>query len=242
MQQDARYLPPFCNILEWLGSQRPAGSESLTLRLDDLQDVLRHVLAAVPLDQDAYFAAHPGIAQEVERGHYASAAHHFVLHGYFEGRTHHASQDDSDRPALPSYKSLKSRLKVRPYQGTLYADLSFSEFCDLLRMIVGAIPVDESWYCARYPDVAEAIRKGAVASAAEHFVATGYFASRWPFPFDLDEAWYLSRYPDVRQEMTEVVGETPKEHFIRQGYGQGRFPSRSWACLQWDKPFDRKAC
>jgi hypothetical protein len=43
------------------------------------------------------------------------------------------------------------------------------------------IIVDEKWYLATNPDVADSIRAGIVASAQEHFDKDGYREGRLPF-------------------------------------------------------------
>jgi hypothetical protein len=45
-----------------------------------------------------------------------------------------------------------------------------------------AIDIDEGWYLAEYPDVAEAIRGGAVASAKQHFEKDGFKEGWLPRP------------------------------------------------------------
>lgn len=42
--------------------------------------------------------------------------------------------------------------------------------------------VDEPWYLAQYPDVAEAVRKGALPSARHHFLRHGYAEGRKASP------------------------------------------------------------
>ena len=44
------------------------------------------------------------------------------------------------------------------------------------------IKVDEQWYLAQNPDVAEDVRKGVIASGQAHFDAFGYCEGRLPFP------------------------------------------------------------
>jgi hypothetical protein len=44
------------------------------------------------------------------------------------------------------------------------------------------MPVNERWYLQEYPDVAESVRKGVVASGEQHFAEDGYREGRLPFP------------------------------------------------------------
>jgi hypothetical protein len=45
----------------------------------------------------------------------------------------------------------------------------------LIRRLIVDVAVAESWYLESYPDIAEAIRQGVVASVTAHFVQDGYF-------------------------------------------------------------------
>ena len=66
----------------------------------------------------------------------------------------------------------------------------------MLRPIIGqiqvdrfprAIPVDEAWYLAEYPDVQEAVSGGSFTSARQHFEREGFKEGRLP-----SEGWSLS--------------------------------------------------
>jgi hypothetical protein len=50
---------------------------------------------------------------------------------------------------------------------------------DVVRLFLERVAVDEEWYAATYPDVAEAVRDGSIASAQEHFVRWGYEEGRF---------------------------------------------------------------
>lgn len=75
-------------------------------------------------------------------------------------------------------------------------DLTLDQLVSLIRILLASIPVDETWYQAAYPDVAQAIRSGAVKSAKAHFVANGYFEGRLPAKAPADKAFYASQYPE----------------------------------------------
>ncbi|WP_216856474.1 hypothetical protein, partial [Acidisphaera sp. S103] len=53
---------------------------------DDVVDVLKKFLEAVPVDEDWYLAEYPAIGGFVKRTPTESASSHFYKHGYFEGR------------------------------------------------------------------------------------------------------------------------------------------------------------
>jgi hypothetical protein len=50
---------------------------------------------------------------------------------------------------------------------------------DVVRLFLERIAVDEQWYVETYPDVAEAVRDGSIASAKEHFLFWGYVEGRF---------------------------------------------------------------
>jgi hypothetical protein len=106
----------------------------------------------------------------------------------------------------------------------LKVDLTYDEFLAILRQVLQATPVEESWYRETYPDVAEAIDTGIYRSAKHHFVANGYLEGRRPFPLSVDEAWYLEAYPDVKDGIKEGLFASASEHFARHGYEEGRRP------------------
>jgi hypothetical protein len=53
---------------------------------DELLDIVKSLLIAVPVDEEWYLKKYPDVAEAVAGGRYRSAKHHFVEEGYFEGR------------------------------------------------------------------------------------------------------------------------------------------------------------
>lgn len=96
----------------------------------------------------------------------------------------------------------------------------------ILQRFLETIPIDEEWYLATYPDVADAIRNGAFTSAQQHFVANGYFEGRIPFPHEVDEDWYVTNYPDVADSLKFGEIRSPHEHYAEHGYAEGRLPAQ----------------
>jgi hypothetical protein len=125
-------------------------------------------------------------------------------------------------PHLSSFAFLKGQLRRAGIDETSNADICFEEFLDIIRILLRAIPVDEAWYLAEYPDVAAAIAAGDIRSAQHHFIASGYFEGRLPSPLDLDEVWYLSTYPDVADGIAPGDFQSAQEHFREHGYDEGR--------------------
>ena len=73
--------------------------------------------------------------------------------------------------------------------------------------------LDEKWYLATYPDVAEAGVDPIV-----HYLRHGAFEGRNPSR-DFDTNWYLAEYPDVAEE-----GANPLVHYLKWGAAEGRVP------------------
>ena len=101
---------------------------------------------------------------------------------------------------------------------------SYEPFHDALRLLLAGIDVDEDWYLAQNPDIAEAIRAGTTESAKRHFVEYGYFEGRLPFHIAVDERWYLLQNPDVAENVRRGVVESAQRHFELNGYREGRLP------------------
>ena len=78
----------------------------------------------------------------------------------------------ADIDHLFSFARLKDILELRGYDKG-YEDVAVSRagLTLLMQRYVARFPLDEVWYRAVNPDVDDAIRSGAIASATEHFVS-----------------------------------------------------------------------
>lgn len=105
--------------------------------------------------------------------------------------------------------------------------MSINDLRKMVQLIAERIAVDESWYLSQYKDVATAVQKGAIPSAAAHYRTTGFNEGRLPVPPEIDDRWYLKTYPDVAKAIQ--MGQVPsaKEHFIVAGFREGRLPAPS---------------
>jgi hypothetical protein len=101
---------------------------------------------------------------------------------------------------------------------------TYEDFVKMLRLLIAGIEVDEPWYLQRYPDIAEAIRRGDVRSAQQHFVDDGYFEGRQPFPIRVNERWYLMQNTGVADFVRQGKLESGQQHFEENGYFEGRLP------------------
>ena len=81
-----RYLPPFEVIKSTLNLTSSRGRTRVDMTYEDLQQVIRTLLAVVEVDETYYLSRNPDVAAGIRQGAIGSAREHFVDHGYFEGR------------------------------------------------------------------------------------------------------------------------------------------------------------
>lgn len=112
-----------------------------------------------------------------------------------------------------------------------YVELLESRLLELLHALLNGVSVDEKWYLATYPDVAAAVRTGAMKSAREHYIRAGYFENRLPGPIRVDESWYTAEYPDVSAAIKSGAFKSGQQHFERNGFKEGRLPAAGWSLL-----------
>ena len=82
---------------------------------------------------------------------------------------------------LPPFDQIRRAVEISTVRGELRVSLSYDDFIKIIRLMISGIQVDEEWYLNEYPDIAQAIRDGKVASARQHFIEDGYFEGRRPF-------------------------------------------------------------
>ena len=125
---------------------------------------------------------------------------------------------------LPPFELIRRSIEISTVRGELRVNLSYENFVALLRQIIQGIEVDEAWYASAYEDIGEAVQKGGVPSARQHFVHDGYFEGRLPFPIRVNEAWYLKQNPDVADSIRDGSVSSAQAHFEKDGYREGRLP------------------
>jgi hypothetical protein len=125
---------------------------------------------------------------------------------------------------LPPFEGIKALVSFADVKGELTVSASYTQFAELIRTLLQGIDVDEAWYLQQYPDVADAIQKGIVASAREHFLNDGYFEGRLPFQIMVNEAWYLEQNPGVAEYIKRGDLISAQQHFNDNGYREGRRP------------------
>ena len=125
---------------------------------------------------------------------------------------------------LPPFEEIKAYLTFAAVKGELTVSASYNQFTSMIRTLLQGVEVDDVWYLGQYPDVADAIRKGTIKSAKDHFLNDGYFEGRLPFPIEVDEAWYLEQNPGVAEYIARGELESAQRHFNDHGYREGRKP------------------
>ena len=208
----------------WMASCAADGTTSLKPTFDDVLDVLKALLTAVPVDEDWYKATYAAVADFVTRSPAETATLHFRKHGYFEGRKPFAP-GWRGLTAPVAFAELKTRLPVNPRRGRLLVTIERVEFIRLVKTILRAVPVDEAWYRNTYPAAAKMIDGGTFRSATEHFAEQGYFDGWLPFDIIVDDEWYVARYDHVRTGLQRGVARSAKDHFLQVGYHEGCRPT-----------------
>jgi hypothetical protein len=209
------------------------------MRYEDLLDLIRHLLVAIPVDEVWYRSRYPDVARSIAASNFASASGHYVQHGYFEGRQPFEHESETCGFPVP-FTSVEATLEVTPGREGLQLHISNEQLCQLLCRFLGSICVDQEWYCNTYPSVSQAIGQGKFPNAMQHFMRHGYLEGRWPFDMYLDEPWYLDRYPDVKPSIDAGAFQSAREHYQRVGYRQGRLPARFWFVELWDRAWVAK--
>jgi hypothetical protein len=126
---------------------------------------------------------------------------------------------------IAPFEVVKKKIKLSGHNGAGRVDMRYAEFIDVLKLLLRAVPVDEQWYLAHYPDVATAVLSGTYKSGKHHFVEEGYFEGRTPCEFSVDEEWYSKTYADVASGLATGMIESARDHFLSHGYREGRLPA-----------------
>ena len=125
---------------------------------------------------------------------------------------------------METYAALLNLKIIIPSSKTSYVAVDRDFWHSLFAARVADVDLDETWYLARYPDVADAMRQGTLDSAREHYVATGYLEHRMPYLIEVDNDWYLAQYGDVDEAVQNRIFFSAQDHFEEMGYREGRFP------------------
>jgi hypothetical protein len=137
---------------------------------------------------------------------------------------HDGERDDGETRYMPSIQGLLARLGCKPNPNPndeLRISYRFLSF--LLSEWISHAPFDEKYYLEKNPDVAEALARRTISSAADHFRARGYFEGRLGAPVKVDRNFYLSSYPDVAKAYARRLLKDLQAHYDETGQHEGRF-------------------
>jgi hypothetical protein len=213
------YLIPYSSVAAALGDDGTSQRHEVTLSYDVLMDIVRHLCAAIPVDQTWYCETYRGGGLAMGGGVFSSALFHYAAVGYSEDR-----QPFGTGAMPPRLKILMGMADVVPARGELLVRSTTRNLRTIVKLVLSAVPVDASWYLQQYPDVRANIARGAFLDSAEHFLHVGYFENRWPYEIRVDETWYLTKYPDVKAALDGKQIQSAAEHFRHSGYRESRLP------------------
>lgn len=219
-----QYVPSYGVLKRWMAQCTVAGSTRLEPTYDDVLDVLGGFLRAVPVNEDWYTAEYPAIRGFLAQTPTETPSSHFQKHGYFGGRKPFSPGWQGLVAPIP-FTDLKTSLHIVPRRGRLLVDIGRDGFLILIKSILLAAPIDETWYRATYPMAAKAIDKVEFPSVTKHYVEHGYFDGMLPCNIVVDEEWYISRYHHVRTGLKRGVAKSAQDHFMRVGYNEGCRPT-----------------
>jgi hypothetical protein len=140
---------------------------------------------------------------------------------------------------VPPFDVILKAIGVAPQEikanGEITVPTSLFKF--LLQRELEQLAFNEAEYVAANPDVAEAVKKGKISSAQEHFVTTGYFECRPGAFLEVNEAWYKKKYPDVANAIKIGRVASASEHYRQAGVMEFRAPSASLetVCERWQQ-------
>lgn len=100
-------------------------------------------------------------------------------------------EPDSVPPAQSPMGSILDALGGSLEHGSIPESVPWENLKQALRLLIPFIPFDDAWYCRQYPDVANAVKCGVIASAHEHFVTYGFFEGRYP-----SASWRADELPE----------------------------------------------
>ena len=80
------YIPPFEVLKSHMTIAAEGGELRVTGSYEDFVNMVRRLIASVPVDEAWYLQRYPDIAEAIASGLVTSARQHFVNDGYFEGR------------------------------------------------------------------------------------------------------------------------------------------------------------
>jgi hypothetical protein len=125
---------------------------------------------------------------------------------------------------ISSFATLINRKILVPSPRTQYVAVEKDHLVDFLKPVLRTIYVDSDWYLLNNPDIVDAIDRGMVSDAADHYVSSGYYEHRMPYEVEVQDDWYLEQYPDVNEAVVRGTFASGREHYYVTGFKEGRLP------------------
>ena len=82
---------------------------------------------------------------------------------------------------VPPYTSLSRWMDRCAVPGTTRLNPTYDDVLDVLKAMLWSVPVDDDWYKAEYPAVADYLARNPAETPRSHFQKHGYFEGRKPF-------------------------------------------------------------
>jgi len=82
---------------------------------------------------------------------------------------------------VPAFTLVEAWMRSCAAEDAAVLQSTYDDVLDVFKALLEGIPVDEDWYAAEYPAVADAIARRAIESASAHFQRHGHFEGRQPF-------------------------------------------------------------
>ncbi len=110
-------------------------------------------------------------------------------------------------------------------------------FSLLLQVAAASSEFNEAGYLRENPDIAAAVRSGAVEDARAHYIGYGFLEGRLGATPGVDERWYMQTYADVAQAVRQGKVASAQEHYSVMGAAEGRSPSpeHTAVAVQWKR-------
>ena len=96
----------------------------------------------------------------------------------------------------------------------------------LLQSAVAAEKFDGDLYLEAYLDIKSAIDNKYFDSAAQHYLAVGYFEGRRNPTATFDEQWYINNYQNIFEEISENSLASALDHYLTIGMQDGYAPNQ----------------
>jgi hypothetical protein len=128
-------------------------------------------------------------------------------------------------------------LTLGEFTGAESVTIPVSFFRFLLQLVLVDCDFDAESYLEANPDIAIAVRNGAIRDARLHYVGDGYFEGRRGGTPAVDEDWYAATYLDVAAALRSGQVKSAAQHFQATGAAELRAPSPDYVvdAVQWGK-------